>query len=208
MTTATGAYATAATVKARLGITDAAYDTPLGLICDQVNQYIETYCGRPIAPVTSATYTIDVDEETDRLYFPRGIRAVSALSVAHYTGAARVTLTEGTDFYLRPLVQDRDPGWPATEIVLSDRCTTFGAFPEGFEIVSMTATTGWASIPDDVTEVAVEAAAKAWRASQSGMVDVAYADESGDQVMSAFLSPRNRDTLRRYRSGTATGMPA
>lgn len=204
--TATGAYATAAALKTRLGITDSAYDSLLTALCDQVNQYIESYTGRVIAPVSSAVYYLDVTEETDRLYFPPGIRAVSELAVAPYTGGARTVLTEGTDFFLRPATQDRDAGWPATWIVLSDRGTLYTRFPEGYQIAKLTATTGWAAIPDDITEVALEAAGKAWRGSQSGMADVVMANEEADAVVSAFISPRNRDTLRRYRSGVAYGI--
>lgn len=198
MTTAIGSYATATLLKARAEIPGTTDDVELGKVCDQVNGYIEMVCKRPLAPVTSATYLIDVEEPTECLYFPRGIRAVSALSVAHYTGGARTTLTEGVDFFLRPSAHDRIPGWPALYIVLSDYCTTFSEFPEGFEIVSMTATTGWAAIPDEITDVALTAAARAWHAIQSGQTDIVGTDETGRPLVSRFFSSRDYGTLRTY----------
>lgn len=197
MTTATGAYATAALLKARAGITDTTDDTELGKVCDQVNAYIETFCKRVLAPVTSATYLIDIPEPTRRIYFPRGIRSISALSVGAFTGAARDTITENTDFFVRPLDHERIPGWPATDIVLSDY-GSLSAFPKGFAIVSMTATTGWTAIPDDVTEVALVAAVRAWHSVNTGQTDIVGTDEMGRPLVSRFFSARDLGTLRTY----------
>jgi len=198
MTTAQGAYATATLLKARLGISDATDDTVLGAVCDQVNQYIETFTGRVLAPVTSATFLIDIEEECEAFHFPRGIRSVSAISVGDYTGATRVALT-ATDYYLRPSTQDRRPGWPATWLYLSNGPNvTRRYFPEGFEIVSMTATTGWDAIPDDITEVALTAATRAWHGIQSAQTDIVGTDEMGRPVVSRFFSARDLGTLRTY----------
>lgn len=196
MTTAIGAYATAALLKARLGIGDTTDDTELGKVCDQVNQYIETFTGRILAPIGSATYTLDVDEPTEELHYPRGIRSVSAISVADYTGATRVALN-ASDYVLRPAAHERRPGWPATWIIL----TGTGArsyFPEGFDTVSMTATTGWEAIPDDITEVALTAATRAWHGIQAGQQDIVGTDEMGRPVVSRFFSARDLGTLRSY----------
>lgn len=203
MTTAIGAYATAALLKARAGITDTTDDTELGKVCDQVNAYIETFTRRVLAPVTSATYLLDVPEPTRRLYFPRGIRSVSALEVGDYTGAARTALTENTDWFLRPAAHDRIPGWPATEIVLADHGGARSYFPAGFNIVSLTGTTGWAAIPDDVTEVALTAAVRAWHAVNTGQQDIVGTDDMGRPLVSRFFSARDLGTLRTY----ATDIP-
>lgn len=196
MTTAQGAYATAAALKARLGIGDTTDDTELGKVCDQVNQYIETYTGRILAPIGSATYTLDVPQAATELHYPRGIRAITALSVADYTGATRATV--GTaDYVLRPAAHERRPGWPATWLVLTgtgDR--TY--FPAGYDIVSMTATTGWEAIPDDITEVALTAATRAWHGIQAGQQDIVGTDEMGRPVVSRFFSARDLGTLRTY----------
>jgi hypothetical protein len=197
MATATGAYATAAALKSRVGITDVTDDTVLGTICDQVNQYIETFTGRVLAPVTSGDFLLDVPEPTDRLYFPRGLRSVSAVTVGDYTGAARVALASG-DYFLRPAAHDRRPGWPATWLHLSDACATRSYFPAGYDIVKVTGTTGWDAIPDDITEVALTAATRAWHGVQSAQTDVVGTDEMGRPVVSRFFSARDLGTLRTY----------
>ena len=195
--TAVGAYATATALKARLGISDTTDDTVLTSLCDQVNQYIETKTGRVIAPLTSATYLIDVDEETECLHFPRGIRTVSSMTVKRYTGDPSPITLAATDYFLRPSTQDRRPGWPAMWIELSDRGQLY-EFPEGFDIVSMTATTGWDAIPDDITDVALTAATRAWHGVQDGQQDIVGTDEMGRPLVSRFFSARDLETLRTY----------
>jgi hypothetical protein len=195
VTTAIGTYATAALLKARTGISDTTDDTLLGTICDQVNQYIETRTRRVLAPVGSATYLLD-GTGCEYFEFPRGIRAISALSIGDVTGGTRIALAS-TEYFLRPLEHDRLPGWPAMRVVLSD-VGTRRSIPRGFEIISMTATTGWAAIPDDVTEMALVAATKAWHAREAGQADIVGTDEMGRPLVSRFFSPRDMETLRTY----------
>jgi len=203
MATAIGAYATTALVKARLfaaGVTDTADDTLIGTICDQVNQFIESPqgTGRIIAPVTSGDFLID-GTGWPHFYFPRGIRTVTALTFADLTGGAKTTAgTENTDWFLRPLAQDRAPGWPAMWVHLSDRASR-RYFPPGYATISMTATTGWAAIPDDLIDVALTTATRAWHARQSGQADVVGNDDTGAPLVSRFVSGFHWATLKAYR---------
>lgn len=203
MTSAIGAYATTAGLKARLlpaGVTDTADDTLMGTLCDQVNAFIEGPfgCGRVIAPVSSATYLIDGDGST-RLYFPRGIRAITALSVGSYTGSVRDALAT-TDYWLRPLEHERTPGWPAFWIAFSDQpAGTHRLFHKGYETVSLTATTGWAAIPDDLTDVALTTATRAWHSRQSGQADIVGNDDTGAPLVSRFVAPFHWGTIKAYR---------
>ena len=196
MTTAIGAYATATLLKSQTGIADTTDDTALGNVCDRINQYIETKCGRVIAPVASATYLIDGDG-TKRFHFQGGIRAISALTVGDHTGATKVALAS-TEYFLRPSTHERKPGWPATEVILSNYNATRSVFPSGFDTISMTATTGWAAIPDDITEVALTAATRAWHAVQAGQADIVGTDEMGRPLVSRFFTARDLETLRTY----------
>lgn len=201
MPTATGAYATAALVKARLfaaGVTDTADDTLLGTICDQVNQFIESPqgTGRILAPIASTTYLIDGTGRSS-FYFPRGIRAVSALSVGDTTGGTRTALA-ATDYYLRPLAQDRAPGWPAMWVELSN-VGSRRVFPRGYEIISMTATCGWEAIPDDIIDVALTTAVRAWSARQSGQADIVGNDETGAPLVSRYVSGFHWSAIKAYR---------
>jgi hypothetical protein len=128
------------------------------------------------------------------------VRAVTELAVASSTGAS-YTVLPATDYYLRPLPQDRDgPAWPATRIELSDMPTGgFRYFPAGYATVRMTAVTGWPAIPDDITDVALTMVVRAWHARQSGQTDIVGSDETGAPMVSRYLSSRDRETLRKYR---------
>jgi hypothetical protein len=203
VTTATGTYATTATVKARLfasGVTDTADDTLIGTICDQVNQFVESPqgTGRIVAPVASATYLID-GTGWPHFYFPRGIRAISALTFADYTGGTKTSAgTEGTDFFVRPTTGERAPGWPAEWVCLSDRHSR-RYFPRGYDTISLTATTGWTAMPDDLIDVALTTAVRAWHARQSGQADIIGNDETGAPLVSRFVSAYHWSTLKAYR---------
>lgn len=195
--TAIGAYATFALLKTRLGIADTTDDSVLASICDQINQYIETKVGRVLAPIASATYTFDGDGSRC-LRYPKGIRAVTLLECAQYTGAAYQTVAS-TQYFLRPGPADRRPGWPYTRIEFTDVPTgPFTGFPAGFDTVRVTMTTGFEAIPDDVTELALVAATRAWHAVESGQQDIVGTDDMGRPLVSRFFSARDLETLRTY----------
>ena len=197
MTTAIGAYATLAALKSRASISDTTDDAVLTSICDQINQYIETKTGRVLAPIASATYTFDGDGSRV-LRYPRGIRAVTLLECAQYTGAGYETVAS-SQYFLRPAAAELRPGWPYTRIEFTDMPTgTFTAFPRGYDTVRVTMTTGWAAVPDDITELALVAATRAWHAVESGQQDIVGTDDMGRPLVSRFFSARDLETLRTY----------
>ena len=199
MTTAIGSYATLAALKSRLKITDTADDSELSATCDAVNAYIEgpQACNRVVAPIASAVYVLDGDGSRVVRY-PRGIRSVSLLEVAQYTGGAYQAIPAG-DFFLRPSAALRQPGWPATRLEMTNIPHAFFAyFPFGYDTVRVTMETGWDAIPDDVTDVALTAATRAWASSQAGQADIVGTDEMGKPLVSRFFSSRDMGTLRAY----------
>lgn len=125
------------------------------------------------------------------------VRAVSELAVATQTGAA-YTILPATDYFLRPLPQDRSAGWPATRIELSDMATQ-PYFPPGYSTVRLKAVTGWPAIPDDIAGLAITMVVRAWHARQSGQTDIVGNDETGAPVISRFLSAQDWKTLIAYR---------
>lgn len=207
MPSATGTYATTSTLKARLlaaGVTDTADDTLLGTICDQVNAFIEgPYgCGRIIAPISSASYTLDGSGLT-YIYFPKGIRAVTALTIGDTTGDTQDTVDNAADILLRPLSQDRIPGWPAFYLYLSDVAVSTvqrSKFPKARANVTLTCTAGWAAIPDDLTDVALTTATRAWQARQSGQSDSIQRDSTGAPIMSQFVAADHWGIVLSYRA--------
>ena len=202
MTTAIGAYATSSLVKSRLGITDTTDDTVLGTICDQINQYIETRTERVVAPISSATYLYDGDGSRS-LYLPitadgqriGGLRAITLMEVAAYTGGAYATLAS-TQFFLRQKITVTGP---FERLEFTDYPTgLYSCWPKGYATVRITATAGWAAIPDDITELALTAATRAWHAVQAGQSDIVGTDEMGRPLVSRFFSARDLETLNKY----------
>lgn len=202
--TAIGAYATAAAVKqlVGIGVGDTTDDTVLGLICDRVNMFIETRAGRVLAPISSATYTYDGDG-TPSLYLPRptsgppigGLRAITLLECAYYTSGAYATVTAG-QYFLRQKVGMTGP---YERLEMSDYALSgFPVFPRGYDTVRITATAGWSAIPDDITDLALTAAVRAWQAKAAGQQDVTGTDEFGKPIVSRFFSRRDLETLARY----------
>lgn len=195
--TAIGSYATTALLKGMIGTTDSDDDATLGLICDRVNAYIEFVTKRPICPVTTATYLLDGDGLT-HLYFPRGLRSVTELAIGDFTGDTLDVLDPG-DYFVRPLAQDRATGWPALWVVLNDRPIGLHRFfAKGRSTVSITATTGWAAIPDEITELALAVAQRAWNNKAAGLQDQPAFDEHGRPVIARFISGRDKETLAGY----------
>ena len=203
MTTAIGAYATGTALKTRANISDSTDDTLIGTICDQVNQFIEGVTGRIIAPISGTpVYTYD-GTSNSMLYLPLlgdgspvgGVRSITTLQVAQYTGAAYETLAAG-DYFLRG---KSGPAAPFDWLMLSDRPVgQFFTFPRGYDTVKITGLFGWAAIPDDITDVALTIAVRAWHAREAGQQDIVGTDEFGRPLISRFVSGRDRDTLRRY----------
>lgn len=202
MATAVGSYVTSALMKTRAGITDSTDDTLLGVIADQVNSYIESTTGRVLAPISGTpTYTYDGDG-SNRLWLPKtttafvgGVRTITLLELQEYTGAGYTSIAAG-DYFLRGLDV---PAGSYQWLWMSDHpAGSFSIFPGGFATVRITGTFGYDAIPDDIAEVAVTIAVRAWHARENGQQDIVGTDEFGRPVVSRFVSGRDRDTLRRY----------
>jgi hypothetical protein len=202
MTVATGTYVGTATLIDRLGgtaVMGTADNSLLQTICDQVNTYIETYTGYVLSPIASGTVTFDIPETTTVLLLHdiSGVRSLTSVEVADYTGASYGTVTS-TDYFLRPLYPR--PGWPYTELHLSDVPTgSITVFPPGYNTVRLVGTRGWAETPEDIEQVALTLAVRAWHSRQAGQSDIVGTDEMGQPVVSQLLNRRDRDTLNRYK---------
>ena len=207
MATATGTYVSSTTLKRRLGITDSTDDTLIGEIVDEVNQFVESKTGRVLAPITLTAVTFDGYDalENGRLYpFPRGIRTISLLEVASTTGGTFTTVASG-DFFLRPVETNRSPGWPATEIWITDipsGSTTLPFFPPGFANVRITGTGGWAAVPDDIAAAAKQLGVGAWRQRSAGGDDSFTIGSDGERVYGSGMWGAILHTLARYRRPT------
>jgi hypothetical protein len=188
-------YATKEGVKARLniGTADTTDDALLTTLCGQINGWMEDEMGRQVGPVASTTYTFDGDG-SDELYIPNGIRTVSALTIADSTEGTPVAETH---YVVLPRVQDRRPGWPGFYLKLTDLSEM--RFYRAFGNVAVTMTAGWDAIPTSLTEVAEVAVVRAWHARQTGQTDIVGTDETGNPIVSRFVSGKDMKTIRRYK---------
>ena len=205
-------YVTSAQVKARLGITNTTDDSVIGTIVDQVNGFVESYTHRRPGPwATGSTFTFHHHPEDaydgGRVFtFPLGIASTTKVEVAPYTGAA-FTEVPATDFFLMPAPHDRDPGWPATEIHMSDVPSASSGqpfFSPGYNVVRITGDFGWSAIPAEVTEAAVNLALALWRSRSAGTSDVFTIGPDGERTFERALSDKDRRTLNRYQVRTVT----
>jgi hypothetical protein len=205
--TAVGSYATQSALAAMIGggqTFDGTDTTLQGLICDRVNQLLESEMHQVAAPISSATYIYD-GRGLRHLYLPfpigaasvgiGGLRAASLVEVQANTGAGYTTVAAG-DYFLRGQAPMNGPfRW----LVLSDLPTgLYNTWPDGYATVRVTATAGWAAIPDDLTMLALNIAQRAWNARQSGMQSIDGVDENGRPLVARFMGIPDWRTLKRY----------
>lgn len=207
MATAIGTYAELAALKTRLDITDAADDVQLQRFCDWTNAWIENKTSRVLAPIPGAgPYLFDGHDALENghlLVVPQGLRNLLTVEVALFTGGA-FSVVPATDWFLRPTAQDRDPGWPATELWMTDLPSAGNATPffaSGFANIRLTGNgnglLGWPAEPDEIVGIAEKIVVVAWQLKQSGAGNEIGEDTFGAAIRTA-LDGRDYHTLGRY----------
>lgn len=197
----TQSYATYSNVKTRLNLPSDTNQTFITQLCTNANEYIEFYCRRSIGPTAGGTATFDANRDVfnGELYVRDGVRAITSLTVADSTGETPGTATAG-DLIILPRSQNRRPGWPGFWVGIIDNPTgSVVNFGTGDGNIVMVYDSGWESIPAEITEIAEVMVARAWRGRENGESDQIGTDEYGQPVISRYLSPRDRSTLRSYR---------
>lgn len=202
---AIGSYATIANVKKRLASSDsysADDDAVLTSLCDAINGWIELKSLRVLAPVDSTTYLFDAGDWTENgsvLNIPAGIRAVASLKLAPATGQPLV-LVPAVEYLLLPRTQHRQPGYPATRLLLHNAggSASVSRAYSGYGIAELVGDFGWAAIPPEIRELAETAVVRAWHGRQAGQSDIVGSDENGAPIVSRFISSKDRETLKAY----------
>lgn len=196
---------TTAQVKTRLGIGDATDDAVIGEIVSQVSDEIQTFVGRlGLTPEAGATYVFDT-ALGHVLDVPRGIRAVTAMSIAFTDqpdAAGAYTAVTLADVMLRPKLVDRRPGWPATQIVLKsgplDTRIPLRTVANG---ATVTGDFGFSPTPAAVTRIALDAAVALYldrkRGGQAGAEGL---------ILPQLLAPGDLAQLRRLRGSSGLGI--
>lgn len=173
-------------------------------IISQVSAEITGYTGRTLLPET-ATYRFDalVGQTLDRslrtLWVDRGIRSITSLSIAADdqpdTGGTFTTLA-ATEYSLRPSTIAREPGWPATSVVILPTSSSW--FTPGINTVEIAGAFGFAAVPPDVQAVAENATIRRYQARGSGVATALGTEDFGARLL-RWISPEERMTLERYR---------
>jgi hypothetical protein len=207
-------------VKQRLGIapTDLTSDEDIAEFIGQVSAEIAGYTGRWFARVPSSgttTFLFDVDVREGwyfrsfwlagrTLRIPVGIAQATTLELATTSqpdSGGSYSSIATSDWFIHPPTAQRDFGWPATKLILSDRPTGGGLaqFYPGYNTVRLTGALGWATVPRDIQGVAQAAVVRRFMAKGSNAADLAVVGPSGQLVVLAGLSPADQRTLDRYK---------
>lgn len=199
------AYATTANVKVRLGIEsdDTRDDDLLDDVCDQVNDWIESYTWRPVGPTNGGTLTFDgyedVSDDLTTLYVRQGVRSVTSMTVALSTGATPATASTD-DLVVLPRSQNRKSGFPGSMVRFKDYIAgPVNLFGRGYGDIVVVGDFGFEAIPPALTEIAEVIAVRTWKARQSGQDDVVGSEANGEPIVSRYVSGKDKMTLKQYR---------
>ena len=186
-------------VKQELGETGTANDETLLEKIRQVGAEINLYTGRLFTRTPASgttTYLFDVTCAGRELHIPKGIAAVTVLEVATGTqpeaGGTYATVP-AAEWWLRPVMAERDFGWPATRVVISNLSGSM--FYVGYNAARLTMALGWDKVPYDVQAIAQRAVIGSYtsKGSPTGVVG-----PSGSTIMLRNISPADRETLTAY----------
>lgn len=184
-------------VKQRLGKTaaDTAQDELILEFIGRVSTGIMGYTGRRFArsPLSgTTTFLFDIRRTTKTLWVPKGIAEMSQLEVATQTGGA-FTVVPTADWFLDPPETERDHGWPATRITLSDIPTgTVPYFYAGKLVVRTTMAEGWATVPGDIAGIAEDEVIRRYQGRGQGYT----AAESGEGFIRLLRANAPEDAKR------------
>lgn len=192
----------------RTGTTDSGDDELILEHCRRVTDEILGYTGRAFLRIPAAgtdTFLLDVESSGRTLWVAKGLAAVGQLEVATQSqpeSGGTYTVVPAADWFLRPTEVDRDHGWPATRIVITDRPT--GGIPlfyAGYNTVRLTSSAlGWPTPPSDVQGIAERAVVAAFISKGSGTGGTAVVGPAGGTTILRHLSPADRAKLDWYRA--------
>jgi hypothetical protein len=158
---------------------------------------------------TTAQFLFDGWDESDGgrvceqgrcLLVPRGIVSLTTLEVATFTGDAYHTIPT-TDWFLRPNAQERDPGWPATELWMTNipsSANSAPAFYPGFGTVRLTGVLGWPAVPWELNDMCLRLVVNGYRAFSAGGADQFQTGMDGSRNWERMLSGSDLHTLGKY----------
>ena len=132
---------------------------------------------------------------------PNGIHSISLLRVALYTGGPFSTVPS-SDYFIRPVSQKRDQGWPGTELWMTNvpsATNTTPTFAPGFANIEITGAAGWLAIPDEIASIALNLVTTLYRRrGTGGGNDTVNVGPDGTRTISLLLDSSDWRTINRY----------
>jgi hypothetical protein len=186
-------------VKQELGQTATTDDEMLLEKIRQVGAEINFVTGRLFTRTPASgttTYLFDVDEYSTELVIPKGIAQATTLEVATTSqpeSGGTYAMVASADWFLRPVTAEREFGWPATRICLSN--TSSSRFYPGYNVVRVTMALGWDKVPADIQAIALRAVVGSYSSKSS---PTGITGPSGATFMLRNVSPEDREKLDRY----------
>lgn len=152
----------------------------------------------------------DALENGKLLPMPLGLVAVTSLEVCTFSAGSGGALAPNVifytipnaDYFLRPVLSQRSPGWPATELWITNVPTpsdTTPSFYPGYNNIRLDCTPYWPAIPDDVIPVAEQVAVSLYRSRGSQGGQTINIGTDGTQTIERALSSIDWQTINRYR---------
>ena len=196
-------YTTSTTIKARVGITDATDDTIIGTLAGQVNSWVEGRIGFPVGPITSEARLFDGDairqDHTGTPYLavaPWGCRSISAVRTADATDGTYTSRTAG-DVVIRPHTHERETDWPGFRLYVKDTAS-WSWNTGGYDVNEVTATWGWAAIPDELKAIADKLGVAAFRGRAHGSGSTFSVGAEVEQIAAEELTASDWRTIGKY----------
>lgn len=196
-------YCTTATIKARIGITNSTDDTPIGVIASEVNGWLESKLTFPVGPISSEERLFDGNAVRcrDGFYvipcYPFGVRAISAVRTATETGGSYTAQT-ASDVVIRPHSWERETDWPGFEMWIKDSASWTWT-TSGLDVNGVTATWGWAAIPDELSSIAIRLGVARWRRRSAGSAQYATSEDVMGEVAAEEMAVSDWATINKYR---------
>jgi len=181
----TNGYATLAELKARMGVpvSDTADDAIMEAVIEAASRMIDKFCNRVF--YSTAGQVRYFTPATEVLTFTDDLQSVTAVATDRNLDRTWSNVIPAADFELGPL-NNLSLGFPYTEIRMKPLAGE--SFDLGMEMVKVTGTWGFASVPDAVNEACLITAARYFKRKDAPF-GVAGGGEVGQSVALRAVDP-------------------
>lgn len=189
-------YATLNELKARMGVpvSDTADDAIMEAVIEAASRMIDKFCNRFFYQ-TSAGQVRYFTPASEVLTFCDDVVTVTAIATDRNLDRTWSNVIPAADYELGPL-NNAVSSWPYTEIRIKPLAGD--SFDLGLEMVKVTGTWGWATVPDAVNEACLITAARYFKRKDAPF-GVAGGGEVGQSVALRAVDPDAGVLLAPYR---------